>query len=1338
MGGLLRWLPRILLLLVLLPLIAVGLLLAGLNTAAGRRLFTQEFNRITSERLVLYGVHGRLPDAPRADRVELRDEHGTWIVFRDVALDWAPLRLLHGQALFERLTAASGTLLRLPVSSSETSSSGGGGSSLPVRLDVNEVHVGKLDVEPPVAGSAVSVVVDGSLHAASLRDGDIDALLRTTDNTGTYHVRGHVDPKVIRATLHAAELPGGFLARTAHLPRLGALSAQVSLNGPWNGIGTELAISAGELAAKARGTLDLRNDAADMEVTARAPAMTPAADIAFQSVALDAHVHGPFAAPDANGTLRVEGLRARGSAIRSLAAEISGNRGAVRLQATAEGLRVPGPRPDLFEADPLKLTASVALADPRRPVRFTVRHKLLSMNGTAETAGTLSARAHVDLPDLTPFGAMAGVAVAGRTAFDLALSRPHGATEAALDGTLGLTGAPAPLPVLLGNAARIGATVSLDGSDLTVSRLLVDGAKLNLSAAGSLTGGRLEAAADATFPDLHAIQPTLSGRASLHAHAAGRADDLAVQARLAGDIATAGVAPGHVEATIDATGLPHAPAGQVRASGLLDGSPVSLAADLRRTPEGAVSVAIERADWKSAHAKGALLLARGATLPTGTLTLSMARLDDLRRLSGLALTGSVEADLGITGQGSSTVAQVKLRADRAGLPGSASVGRLALDARVNDPLGVMSVDATLAASDVRAAGVSGSAQARVTGPRAALAISARANGQALGGAAGFSTQARLDLSARRVAIASLEATARGQTVRLLAPARVSFGSTVAVDRLRLGLRQAVLDLSGRVSPTLDLTASLRNVTADLARIADPGLQASGTLTADARLTGTPARPTGTIRVAAHGLHLRRGAAAALPPVGIVADARLSGRTAVVDAHVTAGRNRLSVTGTAPIDPASAMNLRASGNVDLAVLNPILSAAGRRVRGALALDATVAGTFRAPRVSGSARLAGGEFQDFAQGIHLTAIEALIEGSGEQVRIARLTARAGDGTLQASGSVGLAAPMPVDVRLLMHNARPLAHDLLTATLDGDVTLRGQVQGPLDLGGRIVVDRADIRVPDKLPTSVAVLDVRRPGQKQPPPPAPPPDIRLDLTISSPGQIFVRGRGIDAELRGRMHLGGTAAAPVPSGGFELRRGSFSVGGQTLTFSTGKVSFDGSGKFDPLLDFVASSTSGNITANLNIGGYASDPKITLSSVPELPQDEVLSRLLFGRSAASLGPFQLASIAASLAQLTGASGSFDPLGAARQALGLDRLTVGGGAAGSGASIQAGRYIAPGIYLGAKQGTAGGGSQAQVQIDITKGLKLETDVGTGGTSATGAGASASPSGTGVGLTYQFEY
>src|SRR6185437_14751127 len=185
-----------------------------------------------------------------------------------------------------------------------------------------------------------------------------------------------------------------------------------------------------------------------------------------------------------------------------------------------------------------------------------------------------------------------------------------------------------------------------------------------------------------------------------------------------------------------------------------------------------------------------------------------------------------------------------------------------------------------------------------------------------------------------------------------------------------------------------------------------------------------------------------------------------------------------------------------------------------------------------------------------------------------------------------------------------------------------------------------------------------------------------------------------------------------------------------------GSIGFNGGSVTDPSLHLVATSSSASVTATLTIGGTASNPKVTLTSVPQLPQDEILAHLLFGTGTGSLGPLQVAGIAASLATLTGVGGGIgDPLSSVRQGLGLDRLTVGSGAKG-GPNVQAGRYIARGVYVGAQQSASGGGTQATVQVDIAKGLKLQGTAGTGYTSATGtAGAS---NGTSVGLTYQFEY
>ncbi len=1339
-----RWLLWLVAVIVLVPVLAAAVVLGLLNTGFGQHLVETQAASLTGGMVAMQGISGSFPAAPRIRRIELRDAQGTWLVIEDAALDWTPLRLLGRVAEVQRLSARRVAVMRQPVNASTASTGGGGSFQLPVQVDVRALHVDRVELAASVAGFAADAALDGSAHVVSLQQGDAELTLRALDSgsgAGVYHARGHIDPAMLRAALDVTEAAGGAIAKAARLPGdVGAIDLHATAEGPWTAVATALDLAAGPLRAAAHGTIDVTHSAADLDIAVHAPAMSPVAGVAFKSLALTTHVAGPFARPDATGHLDLDGLEAGGAALRHLAADLRGSRGAVSLKATATGLRLPGPQPGLLEAGPLLLAGEVRLDQPNRPVAFSLTHPLLAVHGTADTGGAIQVKAHLDLPDLRPLAAMGGVDLAGHGAFDVAAATGGGTENLTLDGTLGITGGPAPVPALIGPDASLGVSAALHDGDVTVSRFELTGHSLNLSAKGGLVARRLDLATTIALADLHDAAPTLAGNATLTAHAAGPLDALAAEADLAGDIATTGVARGHVTASVRATGLPGTPAGTVTASGMLDGAPVELAAAAQRGADGATRIDIQRGEWKSAHVQGQLTLASGASLPLGHVELRMTSLDDLRRLTGKALTGSVEAVADLTEAAGHTTAQASLRAVHAGLPGTASVGLATLDARVLDPLGAMSVDAKLVARGVQASGVSADARASVFGPRDALAIRASltANTHAAGPATA-SASAVLDLPARTVALSAFEATAKGAALRLLTPARVSFGDTVAVDRLRLGVGGALLDIAGRVSPTLDVTASLDHATADLARIAAPDLQASGTLSARARLTGSLARPAGTVHLTATGLRMRGGPAASLPPASVTADATLAGATAQLNAELRLGRNDLRLTGTAPIDPGARMDLRAAGGIDLTLLDPVLSATGRRVRGQLAVDAAATGTLSAPSVAGTLRLTGGEVQDFAQGARIDHIDGLLQAVGQSIVIQHLNARAGEGTIAVTGSLGVAAPMPVDLHLVMRHAKPLASDKLTAVLDSDLALRGALQGALAASGRITIDGAEIRVPEQLPVSLATLVVRRPGDKPPPPAAPGPDVSLDLTLNAPGQIFVRGRGLDAELEGSFHIGGTASAPRPDGTFKLRHGIFSLAGQTLTFTSGQVGFDGSGRLDPTLNFVATSNSGNFVATLTIGGYASNPKITLSSVPEAPQDEVLARLLFGQSAASLGPFQLAQIAAALAQMTtGAGSSFDPLGAVRQGLGLDRLSVGGGGGGTSSMVEAGKYVARGVYVGAKQSTSGNGTQATVQVDLTKRLKLETAVGTGGGSATGAAASTQSTGTSIGLTYQFEY
>ena len=181
--------------------------------------------------------------------------------------------------------------------------------------------------------------------------------------------------------------------------------------------------------------------------------------------------------------------------------------------------------------------------------------------------------------------------------------------------------------------------------------------------------------------------------------------------------------------------------------------------------------------------------------------------------------------------------------------------------------------------------------------------------------------------------------------------------------------------------------------------------------------------------------------------------------------------------------------------------------------------------------------------------------------------------------------------------------------------------------------------------------------------------------------------------------------------------RGRLDILGKRVTFSTGEVSLVGD--FDPYLHFVAKSQRDKMVVTITVEGLASDPKITFSSEPELPQDEVLAQLLFGQSVDNLSAFQLARLAAAAAELAGKGGP-GILSSVRQATGLDDLDVATDDKGKTA-VKAGTYISDNVYLGVQ---AGEESSVSINLDIAKGVKLKGQAG--------------QTDSGVGLFYEKEY
>jgi translocation and assembly module TamB len=1536
-----KWVGWIAAIVITLPIALILLVLVVANTGPGQRLIAGMVPGLTGHTIELQGLSGRVPDRLRVSRLALTDANGAYLTLEGVALDWSPLRLLHGEFNVARLEVQSAEFLRQPLPSNAKS----GSSTLPVRVVLQEFRVGRLTIAPAVAGKAAGqafvVAVHGTGTLESYTAGRAALVVQRLNGPGQYSVDAAVDPGQIRAKVLVDEPPGGLIAGLAGLPAIGALKLDASLDGPRNAVATRVALSAGPMRVSAQGTLDLVHNAAVLTVNATAPAMTPRPDVTWQSVALDAHVQGPFTAPDVTGHVELAGLLAFGTGVASLNADAAGNAGQVRLQAAIGGLTLPGQDPSLFAGAPVLIDATAQLAAAGRPIEFSLRHPLINAHGTARTAGPLQADVSLNLPQLGPVAKLGGPNLEGQSTLHLHVAQQAATTAIALNGTLGVTGGLPQAAALLGSAAHIDLAATLTGHDAVLQRLQVTGQRVAVAAHGGLVNNVADLHWTIHLADLAAVAPMLLGQLDAQGQVSGPETDLTASVDLSGHVSAPGLPSGPISVKVRAAGLPYTPRGTLMADGALLGAPVNLALAVRQQ-NGGFHIALERAGWKSLNAEGDLTLPKGATVPIGQLHLAMPQLADLQPLLGRPIGGSINASV----QATNAAAKIALTVQRASLPGTASIGSATLAATITSPQHDPAVDGTLAVQQIEAGSISGSARLTARGPTNALALTLAADAPSLSGApARINAAATLDATARRLSVASFTANWRQEPVRLLAPVQIDFANGLAIDRLQVGLRQGVLEVQGRASPTLDLTANLRNLPASLASVAapslhasgtiaanahltgttakpqgtieltasrvrlssgpgaamppadltanavlsgqsahidtrltlgaalltvagtapvgagamdltanlrnlpaslasvavpslhasgtiaanarltgtparpegtirltasrvrlstgpgaamppadltanavlngrsarldtrltlgaalltvagtaplgagamdltanlrnlpaslasvaNPSLHASGTITANARLTGTTARPQGTIRLIASRVRLSTGPGAAMPPADLIANAVLNGQSARIDTRLTAGAAHLSVAGTVPLG-AGALDLRTAGQLDLAMLDPVLAAEGRRVRGILTLDATIRGTTAAPLVTGTARLAQGGADDFTQGMHVSSIAAELRADGQRMQLVQFSGRAGPGTLSGSGTIDLRPPMPVHLVFVTSNAEPIASDIVTARLDSRITIAGQLAGTVSVDGTVNVRQANVQVPEKLPSSVVTLPVRFAGAPPAPKPtaaqAAPTNIALHITVNAPQQVFVRGRGLDVELGGRIAVGGTATTPQLTGGLHLRYGTLSVIGQTLTFTSGTIDFTGASLSNPSINLVATATTGTTVATLTVSGTAQDPKITLSSVPPLPQDEILAALLFHERTSNLSPFQIAELGSALASLSGAtSGVGDPLGDIRKSLGLDRLSVGSSPNGS-PTLQAGRYVARGVYVGAQQSATGNGTQAVVQIDLAKGLRLQTTAGTGSTTATGA-ASGGDSAS-VGITYQFEY
>ena len=753
---------------------------------------------------------------------------------------------------------------------------------------------------------------------------------------------------------------------------------------------------------------------------------------------------------------------------------------------------------------------------------------------------------------------------------------------------------------------------------------------------------------------------------------------------------------------------------RIHATASSDLGPVS--ASLRVKPGAALTLAVDRAE-------------------IGGIGLS----GDLRRLPDGPFSGTLVASgQGVQGQllldaaGRYQHLALTLRASNTMLPGAAqmTVGRALIDAdAVLSPHPQVTADVQLAQTRVRTLDVSA----------LRLQLAYRSGSGTLRALAEGSTGVpfRLALNGAfepdlwRLA---LRGKVNGIAVATAEPARVvPRGDSYELAQTRFDLDRGNLTLGGTFGANTRISGSLDKVDVALINAFRPGLGLGGFASGDFSWRQDPTGfPVIDAQLAVRGFRHTTAEAVSRPmDVNLTAamTASLADFRAVARMNDTiAGRLQAQIVPAAPITGGWSDRLaqgRLQGGIRYTGPADLLFAFARlpdqRLSGPLALAADISCSLADPCLNGVLGGKGMVYENARYGTRLTDMAVTGRFTGERLQIDQLSARAGDGSVTGQGYVSLAsaAGYPANIALTFANARIADSDAMRATASGAVTLIKAANAMPVLSGTVTLPASRYQMIRQGVAQVPELDGVRfkqtglaaratgaaavgNGYSK---------IALDLHVIAPNRFVMNGMGMESEWSADLKVTGTADAPKLTGRASLQRGSLDFAGKSFTLTDGQVTFPGGGTQDAQVRLIGEETFQDVTVNLTVTGSAAHPQIAFSSVPGLPQDEIVSRMLFGSSVGNLSAIEALQLAASLNTLRGSGTGLNPLGKLQAATGFDRLRIlaADEATGRGTALAVGKHITDKLYIEVVS-DARGYTATQLEVALSRSLSVLSQAG----------------------------
>ncbi|MGN6375548.1 MAG: translocation/assembly module TamB domain-containing protein [Sphingomonas sp.] len=1353
-----RWPAGIVLALVALVVVAA----AVLDTGIGHRFVVDRVAALRPAnglRFRIGRIDGSLYGKATLIDVRIYDSRGLVFATPRARLAWQPLAWLDNRLWIQRLTMTRARLVKLP----QLTPTGRHGPILPGF----DIHVGRLAIDHLTVGPAITGVVrHGSLTGhADVRSGRaIVGLDATVQGSDQLHLALDAEPDRDRfdIDLHARGAKGGVLSNASGLP--GPVRLDVSGDGRWT---RWQGTAVGDVGGTRVATLALRNRAGHYALSGMvAPASlthgklqrltSPRVrvdgtatlahrrldgELALRSAALDVKATGTIdLAASAYRNVRINAHLLRPPA---LFPNMTGRN--VELRAILDGrfatasfdYRLVGDRIAFDDTGFNRVRASGSGHLSKAPVVVPLQLSAAEVTGVGDVAGgilrNLTARGQlrVTARELTAKGLdVASDKFSGKV--DLVVDLKTGRYQVGLAGGLhrylipglGIVEVSSKLQAVPGPGGH-GTRVVGTG---TAQMIRLDNAFFRSLAGGLpkiVTG--LERTPDGillfhhlvlTGPDItitgegyrrHDGTFHFEGKGQQRSYGPltltldGKIDHPTLDLHFASPNATLGLRDVQAHLDPDPQGFAFRIAGQSRLG------PFQGHGDILLPPGGQGTIAIAALDVTGTQAAGTLAIVSGGF---------DGRLD----VKG----GGIAGALLFHPIGSNQRIEAHLDFDHAHLGSAATVAQARLDlATLLDPAGA-TVEATAKGFGLRRGALS-VARFNISGALKGGIGQIKANVAGSRGRA-FDISTVTDIADNSYSVAA-QGTVDGRPLKLETPAVLTrAGQGWRLAPTRLSFAGGAATVGGRFSDQGNaIDATLNRMPLSILDIGFPGLGLGGTAYGSLSYASNgTAPPTGKVNMTIRGL-TRSGLVLSSRPVdvgiaGVLQPYKAAVRAVAASGGQTIGRAQMLLSPLRGNDIVSRLEnaplfaqIRYNGAAD--TLWRLTGVELFDLSGPAQIAADASGTLIDPSIRGRVSTSGARIESAVTGTVLTNVQAAGTFGGSRLVIDRFAADAGKGgRVTGTGAFDFAGARGVGIDLSMNadKAVLINRDDIGATVTGPLHFQSDGDGGL-ISGDVKLVRSRYRLGQaSAATAVPQLDITEinlpgGGEEQDMPHKP---WRLKVHAQAANSLEVTGLGLDSEWSANLNLAGEPDNPAITGQAKLIRGDYEFAGREFQLDRGVIRFAGEVPVDPALDISANASETGLDATIHVTGEAQKPEISFTSTPALPQDELLSRLLFGTSITNLSAPEALQLAAAVSALQNGGTGLNPINAVRKAVGLDRLRIlpADQQTGQGTSVAAGKYITRRFY--AEIVTDGAGySATQVEFQVTRWLSLLSSIST---------------------------